>query len=251
MQKLSIVIICKNEAGVIRDSLQQLLGITDDILVYDNGSTDGTQEIIKNSGARLVEGCWEGFGKTKNKANTLAKYDWILSLDADEITNEKLKRELLQLDLSDEKIVYDLKFKNFLGDKWLRFGEWGDDKHIRLFNRKRIFWNEADVHESLILPVGTKVKMLKGYVLHKTAANINEYETKMQHYATLNAERYFKKNKKAGLFKPYVSAVFSFVKNYFFKLGILDGAAGYHCARINATYTFLKYKGLRKIVQRS
>lgn len=251
MQKLSVVIICKNEAGVIGNSLQHLFGLTDDILVYDNGSTDGTQEIIKNSGARLVEGSWEGFGKTKNKANTLAKYDWILSLDADETTDEELKKELLQLDLTDEKIVYNLRFKNFLGDKWLRFGEWGDDKHIRLFNSKLISWNEADVHESLIFPPDTKVRLLNGYVLHKTAADVTEYETKMKHYAELNAERYFKKNKKAGMLKPYVSAVFSFVKNYIFKLGMLDGATGYYCARINATYTFLKYKSLRKLVQRS
>jgi glycosyltransferase involved in cell wall biosynthesis len=247
MQRLSIVIICKNGAKVISETIKSFFGLTDDILVYDNGSTDGTKEILRQSNARLVEGSWEGFGKTRNKANALAKYDWILSLDADEAIDEELKENLLQLDLSDEKKVFEFKFKNFVGNKWLRFGEWGDDKHIRLFNRIKIKWNDADVHETLQLSNDIKVLSVRGYVLHKTAVNFSEYEKKMENYAALNAEKYFKQQKRPGSLKMFFSAAFSFTKNYFFKLGFLDGASGYHCARINARYTFLKYKGLNKL----
>src|SRR5436190_9748709 len=169
MQRLSIIIICKNGAKVISETIKSFFGLTDDILVYDNGSTDGTKEILRQSNARSVEGSWEGFGKTRNKANALAKYDWILSLDADEAIDEELKENLLQLDLSDEKKVFEFKFKNFVGNKWLRFGEWGDDKHIRLFNRIKIKWNDADVHETLQLSNDIKVLSVRGYVLHKTA----------------------------------------------------------------------------------
>src|SRR5204862_5773213 len=111
-------------------------------------------------------------GKTKNKANALAKYDWILSLDADEAIDEELKKSLLSLDLSNEMKVYEIRFKNFLGGKWLRFGEWGNDKHIRLFNRKKVQWNDADVHESLIFPEGTQTILLIGNVLHKRASDV-------------------------------------------------------------------------------
>ena len=247
MQRLSVVIVCKNGAKVIGDTIKCFSGLTDDILVYDNGSTDGTKEIVKQSNARLVEGSWEGFGKTKNKANALAKYDWILSLDADEAIDQELKENLLTEELTDEKKVFEFKFKNFLGNKWLRFGEWGNDKHIRLFNRIKIKWNDADVHESLLLPKDVKVISVSGYVLHKTAANFSEYENKMENYAALNAEKYFKQQKTSGSFKIFFSAAFSFIKNYFFKLGFLDGATGYHCARINARYTFLKYKKLDEL----
>src|SRR4026207_2533651 len=126
MQKLSVVIVCKNGANVIEETIKSFTGLTDDILIYDNGSNDGTQEIVKLSNARLVEGSWEGFGKTKNKANALAKYDWILSLDADEAIDEELKENLLKQDLADETKGFEFKFKNFLGNKWLRYGEWGD-----------------------------------------------------------------------------------------------------------------------------
>ncbi|HKC35956.1 MAG TPA: glycosyltransferase family 2 protein, partial [Chitinophagaceae bacterium] len=243
--------VCKNAAKVIGETIKSFSGLTDDILVYDNGSTDNTKNIVKQSNAKLVEGSWEGFGKTKNNANALAKYDWILSLDADEAIDEELKQNLLQQDLAHEKNVFEFKFKNFLGDKWLRFGEWGDDKHIRLFNRKKIKWNDADVHESLLLPKDVKVISIPGFVLHKTAGNIEEYKNKVNSYAVLNAEKYFKQNKRSGSLKMFFSAVFSFIKNYFFKLGFLDGATGYHCARINARYTFLKYKKLNELNQQS
>jgi glycosyltransferase involved in cell wall biosynthesis len=251
MQRLSVVIVCKNGAKVISETIKSFSGLTDDILIYDNGSTDGTKDIVKESNARLVEGAWEGFGKTKNKANGLAQYDWILSLDADEAIDEELKKSLLKEELADEKKVFEFKFKNFLGEKWLRFGEWGNDKHIRLFNRKEIKWNDADVHESLQLPEEVKVILVPGYVLHRTATSFSEYENKMESYAALNAEKYFKQQKTSGSLKMFSSAIFSFLKNYFFKFGFLDGVTGYHCARINARYTFLKYKKLKEFSRQS
>ena len=247
MQRLSVVIVCKDGATVIGETIKSFFGLTDDILIYDNGSTDDTKDIVRQSNARLVEGSWEGFGKTKNKANALAKYDWILSLDADEAIDEELKETLLKQDLADEMKVFEFKFKNFLGTKWLRYGEWGDDKHIRLFNRMKIKWNDADVHESLLMPNDVKQISVPGYVLHKTAANFSEYENKIEKYAKLNAEKYFKQQKRSGSFIMFFSAAFSFIKNYFFKLGFLDGVTGYHCARINARYTFLKYKKLNEL----
>jgi len=251
MQKLSVVIVCRNGANVISETIKSFPGLTDDIVIYDNGSTDGTQEIVRKTGAILIEGSWEGFGKTKNRANGFAKYDWILSLDADEAIDEELKRNLLQLDLNDEKKVYEIKFKNFLGDKWLRFGEWGDDKHIRLFNRNKMKWNDAEVHESLLLQPGTNIISVNGYVLHRTAASVDEYKNKMNRYAELNAEKYYKQGKQSGPLKIVSATTFSFIKNYFFKLGFLDGATGYQCAKINAGYTFLKYKKLKKFQRQS
>ena len=249
MQRLSVVIVCKNGAKVIGETIKSFSGLTDDIVVYDNGSTDGTKEIVKQTNVKLFEGGWEGFGKTKNKANALAKYDWILSLDADEAIDEELKENLLKQDLADEKMVFEFKFKNFLGNKWLRFGEWGNDKHIRLFNRVTIKWNDADVHESLLLPKDTKVIHVAGYVLHKTAADFPEYKNKIEKYAALNAEKYFKQQKKSGYLRMVFSPIFSFIKNYFFKLGFLDGTTGYQCAKMNARYTFLKYKKLKELTR--
>ena len=143
MQKISVVIICKDEEENIGRTLQSLAGLTDDIVVVDNGSTDNTKNIVRDLGAKLVEDSWEGFGKTKNKATNFAKYDWILNLDADEAIDEELKDSLLNLPLKNIEQVFEIRFKNFIGDTYLRFGEWGADRHIRLFNRRKVNWNEA------------------------------------------------------------------------------------------------------------
>ena len=249
MQKISVVVICKNEAKNIANTLSSFQGLTDDIVVYDNGSTDGTQQIVKQLGVNLVEGNWEGFGKTKNKAIALAKYDWILCNDADEAIDETAKKELLNSNLLDESTVYVFRFKNFFANKWVRFGEWGNDKHIRLFNRKKNKWSEDAVHETLLLPHNHKTVLLKGFILHQTTSGTKEYEIKMRKYARLGAEKYFRKNKKASWIKIIFSPCLSFLKNYVLKLGFLDGKAGFACARISALYTFLKYKELKAMRQ--
>jgi len=247
MQSISIVIVCRNEADAIGKTLRSLQGLTDDIVVFDNGSTDNTKSLVLQQGAKLFEGSWEGFGKTKKKAVNLAKYDWILSVDADEALDEELKQALLQLQFADTKTVYEIRFKNFFGNKHLRYGEWGGDKHVRLFNRKSVNWDESLVHEKLVLPLGTKVVRLKGFVLHQTVRDIKEYTEKTMHYAFLNASKYFLSGKKSSWVKIFIAPMFGFLKYYLFRLGFLDGWEGFICARMTAMYTFLKYEKLREL----
>ncbi|HEY6064164.1 MAG TPA: glycosyltransferase family 2 protein [Chitinophagaceae bacterium] len=251
MQSLSVVIICKNEADVIGQTLQSLEGFCDDIIVYDNGSTDHTIEQVRKFNVQLHQGTWEGFGPTKNKANALAKYDWILSLDADEAIDQELKRSLLALQLADEKVVYEIRFKNFLGNKYLKYGEWGGDKHIRLFNRKKVYWDDASVHEELQIAKGMSIKKLNGYVLHQTMRDINDYAEKMFRYAMLNAKKYQQLGRRSSFFKIRVAPGLSFFNYFILKKGFLDGYAGYLCARMTAYYTFLKYARLKELTDKS
>jgi len=247
MQSLSVVIVCKNESDIIGRTLQSVEVLTDDIVLYDNGSTDGTQEIARSHGAQVFEGNWEGFGKTKKKGVGLAKYDWVLSIDADELIDEDLRQTLLHLQLNNENYVYEIGFKNFFGTKQLKYGEWGNDKHIRLFNRRRVNWNDVAVHEQLILDADIKILPLKGYILHQTVKDISEYTRKMTQYALLNASKYHQQGKRSSWLKLNLGPFFAFVKYYFFQLGFLDGWEGFVCARMTAYYTFLKYARLREL----
>jgi glycosyltransferase involved in cell wall biosynthesis len=244
MQKISVVIVCKDEEDEIGRTLQSLAGLTDDIVVLDNGSTDNTKNIVRELGARLEEESWEGFGKTKNKATRFAKYDWILNLDADESIDKELKNALLNLPLQDDDEVFEIKFKNFFGDTYLRFGEWGSDRHIRLFNRRKVNWNEAIVHEGLIFAPGIRIKKLKGFVLHYTVKNKAEFAAKMQKYGLLNAEKYAREGKRSSWLRIYLAPVFTFLKYYVFQLGFLDGRAGFICAKMSSYYTHIKYARL-------
>lgn len=247
MQKISVVIICKDEEENIGRTLQSLAGLTDDIVVVDNGSTDNTKNIVRDLGAKLVEDSWEGFGKTKNKATNFAKYDWILNLDADEAIDEELKDSLLNLPLKNIDQVFEIRFKNFIGDTYLRFGEWGADRHIRLFNRRKVNWNEANVHEGLTLAPGITVKKLKGFVLHRTVKNEAEFAEKMLRYGLLIAEKYAREGKRSSWSRIYLAPMFTFIKYYVFMVGFLDGRAGFICAKMSSYYTYIKYARLLEL----
>jgi glycosyltransferase involved in cell wall biosynthesis len=244
---LSIVIICKNEKGNIERVLQSAVTITTDIVLYDSGSTDGTLEVLKHFPVRVHQGSWFGFGKTKRHVVSLAKNDWVLCIDADEALDEELQKSLQQLSFKDSHTVYQIRFKNLLGNKHLRWGEWGGDKHIRLFNRQVVNWDEAIIHERLIIPPSANVKLLCGSVLHRTMKDTVEYSQKMVNYALLNAEKYFQQGKKATWVKRYLASPFSFLKHYVFQLGFLDGWEGLLSARMTAFYTFLKYGRLHEL----
>jgi len=246
----SVVIVCKNEAAAIGPVLQSVQHLTDDVVVYDNGSTDNTIEVVSAfANVKLHQGPWLGFGKTKQAATALAKYNWVLSLDADEALDQTLQQQLAQISFTDSKTVYKLAYKNFLGNIHVKWGEWGFDKHIRLFNRQVVTWNEAPVHEELVLPPDAQIKTLKGHVLHRTMKDTVEYSHKVVRYALLNADKYYAKGKKSTWVKRVVSPKFAFVKYYLFMLGFLDGWAGLVCARMTAFYTFLKYTRLYELQQ--
>jgi len=242
---ISVVIITKNESHVIRNTLQSLQPVINDVVIVDSGSTDNTVELCRQLNATVIETNWAGYGINKNKGIAAAKNDWILSLDADESIDDELKHSLQQLSLQNENEVFNIRFKNFFCNKWIRFGEWGFDKHIRLFNRNSVQWNNAAVHENLVLPAGVKVTMLKGNILHYTVHNRQEYADKMAGYARMNAKKYFESGKKPNFFKQYLSPVFAFVQHYIFRLGFLDGKEGLIIARTTARYTFMKYHYLK------
>jgi glycosyltransferase involved in cell wall biosynthesis len=245
--EISVVIITKNEAHIIANTLQSLQGLTDDIVIVDSGSTDETVKICKQFNAVVIETGWAGYGINKNKGINAAKNDWILSLDADEAIDEELKHTLMQLSLPDDTEVFNIRFKNFYCNKWIRFGEWGFDKHIRLFSRKKVKWNNATVHENLNFAEGVKITLLKGNILHYTVNNLQEYKEKTDNYARMNAKKYFDAGKKPNLFKRYLSPAFAFLQHYIFRLGFLDGKEGFIIAKTTSRYTFLKYQYLKQL----
>ena len=250
MQKISVIIVCKNEAAIIGKTLQALEGLTDDIIIYDNGSTDETLSIAAQHQAIIHKGVWEGYGKTRQKSIAFAKYKWVLSLDADEIIDEELKKSLVSTTL-DENKVYAFHRKNFLNGKHLKYGEWGTDIQKRLFNREKINWDDAEVHESLVIPATTAVEKLPGAILHPSMKNMNDYAAKMVKYAQLGATKYFRKGKRSNWVLIRMAPGFTFLKYYILKGGFLDGYYGYTCARMASYYTFMKYTMLRELEQKN
>ena len=110
---ISVVIITRNEAHIIGNTLQSLQPLISDVVIVDSGSTDDTVAICRRFNATVIETDWSGYGINKNKGIAAATNDWILSLDADEAIDEELKQALQKLPLQDDTEVFNIRFKNF------------------------------------------------------------------------------------------------------------------------------------------
>lgn len=247
MVSVSIVIITKNEAATIAACVEKCGLISDDIVVIDNDSVDGTPAIAGACGCRVFNKTWDGYGANKNKGIYAAKYDWILSIDADEMPDVELAISLHELKFDNPGIVYDIKFRSYFGQKAIRFGSWGRDHHIRLFNRNSIRWSETTVHETLVMPHNIAIKKLAGHIHHYSVKDAAEYDSKSSFYAKLSAKKYFYAGKKASAVKLYISPVFGFIKNYIFYLGFLDGREGWEIAKSTVKNTRRKYLYLSQL----
>jgi glycosyltransferase involved in cell wall biosynthesis len=247
MVPVSIVIITKNEADIVASCIHKSRLITDDIVVIDNGSTDDTLDIAGTYGCRVYKKTWDGYGANKNKGIEAAKYDWILSIDADEVPDEELIKSLHKLNLADPAIVYDIKFKSYFGQKPIHFGSWGRDHHVRLFNRNLVKWSETMVHETLLLTENIQIKKINGHLHHYSVKDIGEYDSKGIYYAKLSAKKYFRIGKRANFIKLYASPIFGFLKNYIVYLGFLDGREGWNIAKTTIKNTYRKYYYLSQL----
>jgi len=247
MPKISAVIITLNEERNIGRCIDSLAGIADEIVVVDSGSTDRTEEICKAGEVRFFFHAWEGYLEQKNHANALASHPWILSLDADEALSAELRESILSIKNNLDFDGYDMnRLTNYCG-KWIRHCGWYPDKKTRLFNREKFEWGGERIHEILYKKDKTaKIGLLTGDLHHYSYHSISEHIAQANHFTNLTASLAFDRGKKAGILKIIFSPVIKFIRDYFIKLGFLDGYYGYIVCRISAQATFMKYSKIRQ-----
>lgn len=245
MLPLSVVILTRNEEKNIERCLAPVRQISDDILVMDTGSTDQTIALAKKAGARVMECAWLGYAETKNKTNAQTRYDWVLSLDADEVVNTELLLEIDHLFKNGTppgNCAFALKRLMVYDGTLLKHGALANEYRIRLFNKHHARWNNNTVHEQIEFSNPVQIKKLKGFLWHYSYEDQVEHQMRIKHYASLFASQRLANKKYSSPLKKYFSAGFGFVKNYFFKLGFLDGLRGWQYAKTEMDYTYRKYQ---------
>lgn len=246
----SAVIITKNEVENIEPCLKALTKITNDIVVIDGDSTDGTVALCEQYGARVFKNEWLGYAATKNLGNTKAHNDWILSIDADEVLSEELIRSIQTL-MPLENNVYALDRISSLYGKWIHYSGWYPDWKPRFFNRNQVQWQGDYVHETLNIPKNIKVKKLKGKLWHYTYKNEEDHKNRLERYAQLAAAEMYAKGKKPTFIKRIFSPLARFFKHFILQKGFLDGKSGWIIAKENARMVSKKYALLKEKRQRS
>lgn len=239
---ISAVIITFNEEQSIGKCIDALLPIMDEVVVVDSFSTDKTPEICRDKGVNFVQLPWEGYSKTKNHGNHIAKNELIFSIDADEIPDPKLIAELKLLQKNGLKGVYRIRRKNFYGSRWIRFGGWYPDKKIRIFNKCQASWDGDFVHEDVTFNTVIPVVDLRGHLLHYTLRDEDHHLQTIAKYANLAAEKALKSGKTYSIFWAIRSYIITFLKIYVFKLGFLEGALGLKIAKNSAKSKWLRYQ---------
>lgn len=244
---VSAVLITLDAAASLAATLETL-AFADEIVVVDSGSTDGTPDVARRYGARVIEQAWLGFGPQKAFAVAQARNDWVLCLDADERLSPALAASIAEALGGPGDPVYQAwrmaRCNRFLG-RYLRHGEGYPDWNLRLFHRAHARWSDDAVHEHVVTetPVGT----LAGDLLHDSAETLAGYLQKQNRYTTLAAEAAVTAGKQVGAARLLLSPVVRFVKFYLVRQGFRDGLPGFVHIAIGCFNSFVKYAKMLEI----
>lgn len=246
---LSVTLIARDEEDRLPDALASVAFADERIVVVDAATTDRTEEIALEAGARVLVRPFDGFGQQKNAAAALASHQWILSIDADEIVSPRLAVEIrARLAAMASETSPPAAFRvpirlEFLGRE-LRFGRDTVVRPARLYDRARARFSDEPVHEKIIAT--GRVESLEESILHRSYRDLAHYLDKLDLYTTLASEAKWAAGKGSGGFLP-ARVLWEFFDRAFLRLGFLDGSAGLTFAALSSANTLLKYLKLREL----
>ena len=251
MDKLSTVIITHNEEKNIGRCLQSVQTIADEIVVVDSHSTDMTEKICSDFNVKFIRHDFEGHIQQKNWARNQAKYDFVLSLDADEVLSSELIDEIKKIKNIKKYDGYSFnRLTNYCG-KWVRHTGWYPDTKLRLWDRTKGKWKGTNPHDRFEMQKNCKISHIKGDILHYSYHTIRQHLNQIVKFSEISAYENYKKGKKINmlllLFRPF----FIFFKKYFIKLGILDGYYGFVISALTAYRIFQKDILLREMTKKN
>ena len=239
MKKISIAVIAKNEADRISRLLKSA-EFADEVIVVDSGSTDGTQDLCAQLGAKVVFNKWPGYAAQKQFAMEHATSEWILNLDADEEISDSLAEEIQHVvnDAGPDISAFSMpRLSRYLG-RWIKHGGWYPDRKVRLVRRCKGMWKGSGLHEQLV--VNGEIKRLSEPILHYVYRKISDQVATINKFSDIYVTE---RGRAGGWFVPagVVHAFGKFVECYVWKLGFLDGIPGLVMAMNSAWYIFLKH----------
>ncbi len=242
---VSVVIIVKNEEKRITACLESVKW-ADEIIVVDDMSTDSTVKIARQYTNKIFQRKMDIEGVHRNYAYSLARNEWILSLDADEVVSPELKEEITNvINEPADFIVFAIPLRNYIGDYWVRWGGWYPAYKDRLFKKGRFRYEEVGVHPRVIYD--GRCGRLKGDIIHYSYENFGELTDSLNNQTSREAQKWNATGRKMSLAKALWRAGDRFIRGYIVKKGYRDGVVGLMAALNGGLYQILsyaKYEGL-------
>ena len=245
--KISGVILTKNEEKNIKDCLQSLMWCGE-VIVVDDYSEDKTVKKCQMSNVKcqIYQRSLNGdFAAQRNYGLSKAEGDWVFFVDTDERVPEALASEIINLKLpasqrgeqiSSKINGYYVKRRDFMWGKELRYGETGGIKLLRLARKDSGEW-QGKVHEEWVIKGETEI--LDNYLLHYPHQNINEFLKEINFYTGIRAKELFDEGVRSGFLEIILYTKAKFVQNYFLRLGIWDGMPGLISAILMSLHSFM------------
>lgn len=238
LKQISVTILAKDSERYLSQVIDALSDFGE-VVLYDTGSKDRTMEIARGyANVKVFEAPFEGFGLSHNKASAAATYDWILSIDSDEVVSRELVEQLKAVSL-DKDCVYSFPMHNYFNGKFIRWCGWYPDRHIRLYNRARTRFTDDHVHEAIIAR-GLKEVPFEAPIVHYSYGSIGDFLHKMQSYSSLFVEQNRGK-RSSSLGKALRHGFFAFFKSYILKRGFMGGYEGWVISAYNGHTAYYKY----------
>lgn len=246
--RLSGCVISYQEADRIADCVRSL-DFCDEILVLDSGSTDGTQQIAAELGARVVENSpFPGHREQKQICVELAAHDWILSLDADERVTPALREEIQALrGRGLEPPGYEMPRHNHYLGRIVKRGLFWPDRKLRLFDRRAARWRGTNPHDRVEVDGGAPPQRLLGGIEHLSFRDFAEHRQTVDKYTWIAARALRDDGRRFSVLDLLIRPPAVFVKALLLKRGFVDGWRGLLIAVMAFYYDWLKYWRLRRV----
>ena len=259
MIPISVAIITFNEEKNIGSCIESVLSIADEVVVLDSFSTDATEKIATSfDKVRFEKHAFDGHVQQKNRALSLCKHEWVLSLDADERLSKPLADEIkaLNADTVAKKGIVGFRMPRLtyhLG-RPIRHSGWYPQRRFRLFQKSKAEWQGENPHDFIVIHDTSKGANLKGDIIHYSFTDLSAQIDTINKFSSIVAFNRFSAGRPFQLVKTIFKPTGKFFEIFVFKAGFLDGFAGFTIAIASAFSTFLKYAKIyemdRKLIDR-
>lgn len=242
MPPLSIFIIARDEADRIGRTIAAVRGLSDDIVVIDSGSTDGTQAIAAGLGARVIERGWPGYGPQKRFAEEQCRHPWLLNLDADEVTPPDLAAEIAALFAHGEPAcdAYRIRIAEIFPGEGAPHRFAYALSPVRLYRADKGRYSPSPVHDRVDLAADARVGRLRGTVHHYSVRSLGEQMVKLNAYSDAQADDLDARGETLSVFRLAVEFPANFIKAYIGRRHVLRGVYGFMTAMNYAFYRYLR-----------
>lgn len=241
---LSVFIIARNEADRLARTIEAVRPLTDDLVVIDSGSTDGTQELAAKLGARVLFNEWPGYGEQKRFGEDQCRHPWLLNIDADEVVPPDLAAEIAGLFATGEPDADADAYRIRIAEIFPGEGAphpWGFAlAPVRLYRRDKGRYSPSPVHDRVDLAPGARIKRLKGTIHHFSVRSIGDQMAKLNNYTDALVDDLDARGERVSTLRLVLEFPANFIKAYIGRRHAVRGIYGFMTAMNFAFYRYLR-----------